>query len=239
MNGISNSIFMVLLGVSMSGLAHSQDPTNIPSQPQGDQPIEKPQLRFPSGAKQSGVCHATFDVKPDGTPDNIQVKHCTDNIYNWPSEVAVGKFKYTPKASWRRNQKTKLSYDLANEFGIRMPVPDPIDPSIIPDEPAIVDSYFGTRKGGRHRHRNSMYCCFDYAVSNRGYAFNVEATKCSSDDAEAIHGSGFDIRSWKFDPAIKNELGISTGGYSDILFYRDGGRVYLGTEDDAAEYCTP
>ncbi len=229
MRGVSKNLLVALLGAIICTQAEAQS----------DQPIEKPQLRFPAGAKQSGVCQATFDVNPEGTPDNIRITSCTDNIYEWPSEVAVGKFKYSPKSTWRRNQKTKLSYDLANEFGIVMPVPDPVDPNVIPDETAVIDSYFGTREGGRHRHRDSLYCCYDYSISNRGYAFNVVATHCSSEDAKAIHGSGFDIREWKFDPAIKDELGISTSGYSDILFFRDGGRVYLGTEDDIAKYCAP
>jgi len=229
MFGVKSKAFITFLGTVLCTQAFAQS----------DQPIERPELRFPAGAKQSGVCEASFDVKPDGTPDNIRITSCTDNIYEWPSQVAVGKFKYSPKADWRRNQKTKLTFDLENEFGIRMPVPDPVNVRVIPEERAIVDSYFGTKENSRHRQRESEYCCYDYSVSNSGYAFNVVAKKCSSDDAEAIYGTGFDIRSWKFDPAIKDELGISTSGYSDMLWFRKNGRVYLGTEDDVAEFCAP
>ncbi len=203
-----------------------------------NKPIEQPELRFPAGAKQSGQCQASFDVNPQGETENIQILSCTDNIYEWPSEAALRRFKYSPKPTWRRGLKTKLTFQLKNEFGIEVAEPKPIDPSVTPEFIAEVELYNTTRKASKSRKRESEYCCFDYAVSDLGSAYNVYARKCSSEDAEILHGSGFDIRGWEFQPALKNSIAVSSRGYSDILWYRKNGRlVYRGTDEDKAEYC--
>ena len=51
-------------------------------------------------------------------------------------------------------------------------------------------------------------------------------------------GTGYKIREWDFDPALKNQLAVSSTGYQAILWFRDNARkVYRGKEEDIAQYC--
>lgn len=237
------------MGLGLIGLAQGQSPLNDPTSAQGgvqgnvidnsssDKPIVTPKLNFPAEARQSGSCMAKFDVNPQGEPENIQISDCTDNLYEWPSTTAVRKFRYTPKPIWRRGKTSKLSFDLANEFGIKTAVPGPVE--LAPAEKATVDSYGDTRKPSSSRKADNAYCCYDYSVSDRGDAFNVFVKKCSSQDMQEIFGSGYEIRNWDFNPALKNDLAVSSTGYKAILWFKDNGRkVYRGKEEDIAQHCS-
>jgi len=206
-------------------------------------PVNQPPPNFPAGAKQSGFCDARFDVNTEGTPENITIYKCSDNLYEWPSEVSVKKFEYEPKivggsAVWRRGVETRLVYQLKSEFGIRIPEPEAVDTAVTPDDLATVLSLDLTKKARKARTKDNTYCCYTYSVSQTGSPFNVVAEKCSNEDTLEIFGSGYDIRQWRFQPALKGGERISSRGYKDVVwFVRNGQKVYRGTPEDVTQYC--
>ena len=94
--------------------------------PDGDvQPLVRIPHAMPAGADRSGHCNMVFDVDPSGSPFNIRPS-CSARIFQRPSVRAVEKWKYQPKieggvAVSRSGVTTRLTYDLMDERGVRIP----------------------------------------------------------------------------------------------------------------------
>jgi len=193
---------------------------------------------FPMGAKLSGNCLAQFDLNAEGEPENIEIIQCTDNLFEWSATAAIRKFRFDKKDGGAKGLKQGLSYNLLSEFGQKLPVPDPVSPGIVPDEPAKIKSYSMTKKPRNSFKPDTPWCCFEYSISDNGTPFNVYSKKCSTEIDKEIFGTGFDIREWVYAAALKNDNAISTGGHKAMLFYHnEGQRVYRGSDTQYAKYC--
>jgi len=97
---------------------------------------EKPIVRIPpvmparfQQGDASGYCKMRFSVSPNGQPFDVTASQCTHKILERASQKAVLNWKYNPKivngrAVSRSGVETKIRFDLADERGNRLPVPD-------------------------------------------------------------------------------------------------------------------
>lgn len=227
--------YLSFIGLAFAGLAQAQTDTVEDNQPK---PIFAAPPVFPMGAHLSGSCDAIFDLNTEGEPENIQILQCTDNLFEWSATAAIRKFRFKKEDGGTKGLKQRLAYNLMNEFGQKLPVPDPVVSGVVPDEPAKIKTYGLTKKPRRNMKSNTPWCCFEYSVSDTGTPFNVVAKKCSSDIDEEIFGTGFDIREWVYAAALKDNNAISTDGYYEMLwYYNNGQRVYRGSPEHIAQYC--
>lgn len=226
---------MSIIGLGIASLAQAQIDKQADQQPE---PIFVAPPVFPIGAHLSGSCDATFDLNLEGEPENIQILHCTDNLFEWSATAAIRKFRFKKEDGGTKGLKQRLAYNLMNEFGQKMPVPDPVVSGTVPDEPAKIKTYGLTKKPRRSMKSNTPWCCFEYSVSDTGTPFNVRAKKCSTDIDQEIFGTGFDIREWTYAAALKNNNAISTDGYYEMLwYYNNGQKVYRGNAEQIAQHC--
>lgn len=223
--------FTTISAVSLASLAAAQ--TAEPPKPT----VKAPPV-FPMGAQLSGNCLAQFDLNAEGEPENIEILECTDNLFEWSATAAIRKFRFEKKYGGMTGLKQQLAYNLMNEFGQKLPVPEPVMPGVAPDEPAKIKTYGMTKKPRGNFRADTPWCCFEYSVSDTGTPFNVFSETCSTEIDKEIFGTGFDIREWVYAAALKNDNAISTGGHRAILFYyNEGQRVYRGSDEQYARFC--
>lgn len=224
-----------IIGLGTASFAEAQIEQHEDNQPKPV--LAKPPV-FPIGAHLSGSCDAIFDLNLEGEPENIQIVYCTDNLFEWSATAAIRKFRFKKEDGGAKGLKQRLAYNLMNEFGQKLPVPDPVVPGIVPDEPAKIKTYGLTKKPRRNMKSGTPWCCFEYSVSDNGTPFNVIAKKCSTEIDKEIFGTGFDIREWVYAAALKDDNAISTDGYYHMLWYHNSGqRVYRGSPEQIAQYC--
>jgi len=83
--------------------------------------------RFSEGDN-SGFCRVRFDVSPEGQPFNVETTQCTSNLLKRATVKSVQKWKYNPKivdgrAVSRTGVESKISFNLADERGRKLPLP--------------------------------------------------------------------------------------------------------------------
>ena len=84
--------------------------------------------KIPWRAKESGHCHAVFDVSSRGNPQNIRTNGCTDSLFEAPTLSAVSLWVYLTKIEdgkevLRKNVKSKITFRLRDELGNYIPEP--------------------------------------------------------------------------------------------------------------------
>jgi len=74
----------------------------------------------------SGYCKLRFDLSETGRPENIEVVICTDEILRDASIKSVRKWQYgvTDKDAKRIGVKTTVRFDLMDENGVLLPLPE-------------------------------------------------------------------------------------------------------------------
>jgi hypothetical protein len=94
------------------------------AQPKTDRDA-KPCYRTPPFTPQidfSGYCKMEFDISRQGNTQNINVKECTDPIFEVPSRIAISMWKYHPKvergvAVSRPDVVAKVRFDITDYDG--------------------------------------------------------------------------------------------------------------------------
>lgn len=74
----------------------------------------------------SGYCRLRFDLNEDRRPINVTTTLCTDELLREASIEAVEKWRYGGSKDdlLRRGEKTIIRYDLLDETGERLPLPE-------------------------------------------------------------------------------------------------------------------
>jgi len=77
----------------------------------------------------SGYCGVQFDISAEGLPFNVQTTVCTNNQLKSATVKSVQKWKYAPQmrngnAVSRSGLKTTIRFDLKDEGGETLPVPE-------------------------------------------------------------------------------------------------------------------
>ena len=72
----------------------------------------------------SGFCKIRFDVQEDGRPVNIEATKCTDEILRKSSIASVKRWKYDPASPARSGVQTTIRYELTDENGKVLPLPE-------------------------------------------------------------------------------------------------------------------
>ena len=90
------------------------------------QPLVRIPPMFPLGADKSGHCNVKFNISPDGTPYDVKIVSCSDDVFSRNTVKVVEKWKYRVKiidgqAVGRRNVETKIRYELRDENGDVIP----------------------------------------------------------------------------------------------------------------------
>jgi len=72
----------------------------------------------------SGYCKMRFDIDTDGRTKNIETTKCTDEILQKSSIESVKRWRYTPNAPARVGVETIIRYNLQDENGKLLPLPE-------------------------------------------------------------------------------------------------------------------
>ena len=77
----------------------------------------------------SGFCKVRFDVNEKGVPFNIQTRFCTSRVLSENTLSAVRAWRYSPKyengkTTIRSNVKSTIAFDLHDERGRKLPLPE-------------------------------------------------------------------------------------------------------------------
>ncbi len=217
-------------------------------------PLQRPPAVMPGNAVHSGYCNISFDLTKAGNPINIKAIMCTDNLFEQSAVRSVGKWTYTPKIKNgkpvpRKAIETRVIFILSDERGNEIPETDPVD------EDRFV--YDGNKTKGKivyqmppyngrpDKGEKSEYCCMAYSVSQIGTPFNVIAENCSRKGFSAP--SDELIRMWVYAPVKKNGIPVSSGNYTQVMYFAHRPRAFLrdphgytpipGTPDDTARTC--
>ena len=91
-----------------------------------------PQSPFPprfSQGNHSGYCTVRFDVTPEGQTYNIETLKCSSDQLESATIKSVKKWKYSPKvvdgkAVTRTGIESKIQFDIVDENGKKLPLPD-------------------------------------------------------------------------------------------------------------------
>jgi TonB family protein len=89
-------------------------------------PLKRVPPRMPSSARRSGHVYVTFDVDPDGTPENIEIVSSSSKKFEQPALKSVEKWQYSklePDADPenRKGISTKIVYRLRDRSGNIIP----------------------------------------------------------------------------------------------------------------------
>ena len=217
-------------------------------------PLKRIPPVMPGAAMHSGYCNLSFDLTKDGNPINIKTIMCTDNLFEPSLVSSVGKWKYTPKIKDgkpvpRPAIETQVTFFLSDQRGNKIPETEPVD-----EDRFVYDGDKAKAKivyqmppynGRPNKGEKSAYCCMAYSVSQIGTPFNVIAENCSragfSQFADEL------IRGWMYAPVKKNGIAVSSGNYSQVIYFVHRPRAFLrdpngytpipGTPDDTARTC--
>ncbi|MGB0907839.1 MAG: TonB family protein, partial [Maricaulaceae bacterium] len=90
------------------------------------QPILRPAPSMPPRAERSGHCNMLFDVTAEGQPYNVQVKSCSQKLFERASVKAVAKWRYRPEVVngqgvTRRGLQNKITFHLTDANGYIIP----------------------------------------------------------------------------------------------------------------------
>lgn len=209
---------------------------------------------MPENTSHSGHCYIRLNIMEDGTPVNVRMLFCTDNILENSAISSVKKSHYNPKkingkAILLKDATVKITYKLADENGKLIPEPALVNGIILSydnDQKHARISYqwppyYGKPKKGER----SEFCCVDYSVSQLGIPFNVTTYTCSHEKFAASANNL--IREWEYEPVTLSGKSVSSGGYQQVIHFAKRARAMVkdkngytpipGRPEDYERYC--
>lgn len=77
--------------------------------------------RMPSRANKSGHCQTRFDIRPDGSLDNISTDYCTDSVFEQAARDSLTDWKFETNDTRTVGAKTTTRFLLLNKCGAELP----------------------------------------------------------------------------------------------------------------------
>jgi len=194
--------------------------TSVQAQTVDAEPITRNPGLMPKWATLSGHCILKFDLNKAGTPINIRISSCTDNIFEKPSREAVTKWSYAPKtvdgkAVFRPNVETKIIYKLSTKKGTILPEAEAVNKAA--DSKAVLRTKIPAKIKLLSKKTSTANCCAAYDISQEGTTFNVDIHSCTN-GAQTEEAERF-LRRLRYYPVKYEGKPASTGGYDMVIRY--------------------
>ena len=178
---------------------------------------------MPPFAAQSGKCEFDLTVGPDGTPETVDIKTCTDSLFEEETLLSARQWQFRKSLAGKVIEQT-MTFRLTDTSGTVIPEakPEKFYADDLPKgakDAEIINIMYPPKYPWHRLGTKQGYCCVDFSVSQIGTPFNVDVRGCTDPKFKVTAEEA--VRWRQYTPATLSGKNVSVAGHQTSLdFYK-------------------